>query len=731
MINQVIAAPSIDSPERKFKIINNIGFGSQGEIYQVEAINWKNNSSYQYALKKQQGCSQHEIQAIQRIIEYQQNSEVNWSTYQSSQLIRIFDLFKLKEDVYLVMELGEQDLHQYLVQQQMLPLDQKHKIMKQLCFSLQFVHQYLLSIHRDIKPENFIKVGDQFKLIDFGTVRLNTFDKKTIQIGTVLYQAPEMILGNSDYTYAVDIWSLGCVLYEFFSLEPLFQGKNLQEVRKKIIECQSNQNYILEKIKQLQVCDAFKNLLILILQPNPNKRLRIDQIIYQLNDFSITGPFLNKFSPQNPQNQNQNQNSQLSNIRFQTSASNNQFQPAQLIKFLQDFQQQFENQQKEQKVFQQEILTTLKDQKKEQEQSTSQIVTQEFKNLKNKFKTNFESLKTELSERIDQINKDSIIIKEQKKQLDDLQENKAQYEQKELEMNQKIQELTLQIQDLNNQILFLKDSEQNLLKKIEVKESEFKQKYDNLELKLVQEIQKKQNQIELLQKSNQTLEDKLQTNENQSIKNNYQYQQTVYQYQCSIQQLQQQIWQNQTPMYAQSTINIRKNQQMNYPELPNNNPMFYQQIQELQKNLQELQQENSILKNRIKYYENNINQGFDFKFQNEIAEFRKQLQTFTNQNLNFQIKNESNKIYYFFDQIENQIFTCFENQISNLYNLLELIFTLNQQSQGNNQDLQNIQEKVKQFQDQIQSTKDQLNKNRQQAPLSKSPIKLDSNPHQS
>lgn len=36
-------------------------------------------------------------------------------------------------------------------------------------------------------------------------------------IGTPLYQAPEIINGSDQYTYSVDIWSLGCLFFEIFN----------------------------------------------------------------------------------------------------------------------------------------------------------------------------------------------------------------------------------------------------------------------------------------------------------------------------------------------------------------------------------------------------------------------------------------------------------------------------------------------------------------------------------
>ena len=70
-------------------------------------------------------------------------------------------------------------------------------------------------MHRDIKPDNYVKVGNDFKLIDFGLVKKNQ-ESKTVAVGSKFYQAPELI-ENGVPTLATDVWSLGCLFYEIFT----------------------------------------------------------------------------------------------------------------------------------------------------------------------------------------------------------------------------------------------------------------------------------------------------------------------------------------------------------------------------------------------------------------------------------------------------------------------------------------------------------------------------------
>ena len=48
----------------------------------------------------------------------------------------------------------------------------------------------------------------------------------TFDIQTLYYRAPELLLGNQDYSIAIDMWSLGCVIAEMALGKPLFNGQS-------------------------------------------------------------------------------------------------------------------------------------------------------------------------------------------------------------------------------------------------------------------------------------------------------------------------------------------------------------------------------------------------------------------------------------------------------------------------------------------------------------------------
>jgi serine/threonine protein kinase len=89
-------------------------------------------------------------------------------------------------------------------------------------------------IHRDIKPENILiqknefegKVVEVAKLSDFGISKKADELPLTDYVGTRWYRAPELLIKMKNYSKNVDVFSLGCIMAEFYNMEILFNGKN-------------------------------------------------------------------------------------------------------------------------------------------------------------------------------------------------------------------------------------------------------------------------------------------------------------------------------------------------------------------------------------------------------------------------------------------------------------------------------------------------------------------------
>ena len=110
------------------------------------------------------------------------------------------------------------------------PLDEKtiKYFMYQIFDGVAYCHSKKI-IHRDLKPQNLLieKTG-KLKIADVGLARSFSIPVRpyTKEVLTLWYRAPELLLGNAEYTISVDIWSIGCIFAEMYLRHPLFQGDN-------------------------------------------------------------------------------------------------------------------------------------------------------------------------------------------------------------------------------------------------------------------------------------------------------------------------------------------------------------------------------------------------------------------------------------------------------------------------------------------------------------------------
>lgn len=99
-------------------------------------------------------------------------------------------------------------------------------LITQLVSGLRYLHSHCI-IHRDLKPHNILvdKRG-VLKIADFGLARsVNAMDfSYSSEVVTLWYRAPELLMGCTDYKYEIDIWSLGCIVYEMISRKALLPG---------------------------------------------------------------------------------------------------------------------------------------------------------------------------------------------------------------------------------------------------------------------------------------------------------------------------------------------------------------------------------------------------------------------------------------------------------------------------------------------------------------------------
>ena len=107
-------------------------------------------------------------------------------------------------------------------------------------------------LHADLKPDNILVSSDNklVKICDFGTATLQQDAELTPYLVSRFYRAPEVIMGM-EFDYAIDMWSIGCTLYELYTGRILFNGSDNNNMLRVIQECRGKLPNRLIKKSQL------------------------------------------------------------------------------------------------------------------------------------------------------------------------------------------------------------------------------------------------------------------------------------------------------------------------------------------------------------------------------------------------------------------------------------------------------------------------------------------------
>ncbi|KAL8550632.1 hypothetical protein ACS0TY_009163 [Phlomoides rotata] len=149
------------------------------------------------------------------------------------------------DSIFMVMEYMEHDL-KALMETMKQPFSQSEVkcLMLQLLEGVKYLHDNWV-LHRDLKTSNLLLNNrGELKICDFGLARQYGSPLKpyTHLVVTLWYRAPELLLGTKLYSTAIDMWSLGCIMAELLSKEPLFNGKTEFEQLDKIFRIMGTPN---------------------------------------------------------------------------------------------------------------------------------------------------------------------------------------------------------------------------------------------------------------------------------------------------------------------------------------------------------------------------------------------------------------------------------------------------------------------------------------------------------
>ncbi|XP_036838834.1 cyclin-dependent kinase 15 isoform X1 [Oncorhynchus mykiss] len=142
-------------------------------------------------------------------------------------IVLLHDIIHTKEALTFVFEYVQTDLAEYMTQHPGGLHSYNVRIfMFQLLRGLSYIHGRRI-LHRDLKPQNLlISYLGELKLADFGLARSKSIPCQTYssEVVTLWYRPPDVLLGSTDYSTALDIWGAGCIFIEMLQGTPAFPG---------------------------------------------------------------------------------------------------------------------------------------------------------------------------------------------------------------------------------------------------------------------------------------------------------------------------------------------------------------------------------------------------------------------------------------------------------------------------------------------------------------------------
>ncbi|CAD8116085.1 unnamed protein product [Paramecium primaurelia] len=295
-----------------------IGSGNEGQVFLAKPQDWCFNVN-QVAIKIQQVHNEKIFEFYQKLSQQQLKLNQNESN-EKSYIIKIYEICVTQQkNLVIIMEKGGQDLYKYFKENKEIDFKRKEQICLQLALAIKQLHQ-LDYVHRDIKPENFVIVNNEFKLIDFGLTKSIDEKQMTMNVGSRIFQAPEILYGDGNYTFSVDIWSLGCTFFEIFANQELIQAKTYLDALNIIVNHIKSQKYIYNRIETLNISQAWKDLIKKMFNHLPNERITSNEVVLTIQSFLnvINNKSTNNFLLQN----NQRFQSPLFNPPFLNSQQN-------------------------------------------------------------------------------------------------------------------------------------------------------------------------------------------------------------------------------------------------------------------------------------------------------------------------------------------------------------------------------------------------------------------------
>lgn len=201
----------------RYKVTKKLGDGTYGSV--LLAINRQTGEITAVKKMKKKFYTWQECMQLREVQSLKKLNHPN--------IIKLKEVIRENDELFFVFEYMDNNLYQYSKDREKpFPEAKIRNIIYQVFQGLAFMHKHGF-FHRDIKPENLLVRGDTCKVADFGLAReIRSRPPFTDYVSTRWYRAPEVLLRSTSYNSPIDIWAMGCIIAELFTLRPLFPGSS-------------------------------------------------------------------------------------------------------------------------------------------------------------------------------------------------------------------------------------------------------------------------------------------------------------------------------------------------------------------------------------------------------------------------------------------------------------------------------------------------------------------------
>eukprot|EP00794_Sanderia_malayensis_P004769 gene4769-5396_t len=202
----------------RYKVVKQLGDGTYGSVSLARA----SDTGETVAIKKMKKkfYSWEECMNLREVKSLRKLNHAN--------VVKLKEVVRESDQLYFVFEYMKENLYQLMKNRDRLfPESVVRNITYQMLLGVAFMHKNGY-FHRDMKPENVLCSGPEIvKIADLGLAReIRSRPPYTDYVSTRWYRAPEVLLRSTNYSSPIDIFAIGCIMAETYTLRPLFPGSS-------------------------------------------------------------------------------------------------------------------------------------------------------------------------------------------------------------------------------------------------------------------------------------------------------------------------------------------------------------------------------------------------------------------------------------------------------------------------------------------------------------------------